>query len=263
MKTATKLLSASVLSTSLLLGSFLVVQAASFNQIAYNVEVSSANAEAGDLISYKSGKYQLSSEEYDTGIYGVISKDPDVSLNTITASTKPVVVSGQVSVKVSDKNGTIKAGDLITSSKDIGIGQRATRSGHVLGKALEDFPDSGKGGVASISVLLNISYNQVSATAENLTNAGVDQVAKKVSSSFITGNIPNLLKYIFALLLGTISFLVGLSHFVRSNRTAVESIARNPLAKGDIQRQLIFGTAGILVVCGFGLIIAVWILIFL
>ncbi len=230
------------------------------DQIAYNVPVS---GETGDIVRYVNGKYELSSREYDPGLYGVIYTSPAVSLNNINSDTKPVIVNGPTPVKVSQKNGVIKAGDLITSSNDKGVGQKATKSGHVLGKALKDFPNSSKTDVLTIPVLLNINYNQVSASAENLTNAGLDQVAKKVSSSIVSGNIPNLIKYLFALLLGTISFLVGLSHFVRSNRTAVESIARNPLAKRDIQRQLIFGTAGILLACGFGLAISVWILLFL
>lgn len=247
---------------SLVLGPISFAQAQNMNRLAYNVEIADTGAESGDIISFSGSKYSLSEAEYETGIYGVIYIDAEVSLNKITNSTKPVVVSGEALVKVSRSGGDIKQGDLITTSKDKGIGQKATKSGHVLGKALKDFPnqeDSGQTGL--IPVLININYNQISSQSESLTPQGIDQVAKKVSSSLVSGNIPELLKYIFALLLGAISFFVGLSHFVRSNRTAVESIARNPLAKGDIQRQLVFGTAGILVVCGIGLAISVWILI--
>lgn len=244
-----------------MLGSVSFVQAQSLSQIAYNVEIDDASATTGDIVSSDSGKFSLSTEEYDVGIYGVIDIDAPITLNPFTDKTKPVVTTGEVLVKVSTENGEIKKGDLITTSKYKGIGQKATKSGHVLGKALADLSTTND--YSLIPVLINVNYNQISSQSESLTDQGIDQVAKKVSSSIVSGNIPGLLKYVFALLLGAISFFVGLAHFVRSNRTAVESIARNPLAKGDIQRQLVFGTAGILVVCGIGLAISVWILLFL
>jgi hypothetical protein len=238
--------------------------AQNLNRVAQNVELESSGSSSGQVVSYKDGKYNLSNIEYDNGIYGVIDSDAEVILGNFSSNSVPVVVSGEVMVKVNSNNGDIQTGDLLTSSKDLGIAQKATRSGHVLGKALKDFPnDDDKGESGTIPVLLNVNYNQISSQSEGLTSAGIDQVAKKVSSSLVSGNLPELLKYIFALILGAISFFVGLSHFVRSNRTAVEAIARNPLAKADIQRQLVFGTAGILVVCTLGLAIAVWILLFL
>ncbi len=264
MKSAIRAFSSILLSALLLSASATFAFSQGINQVAYNVVVAESDAETGSIVSFKNGQYELSKAEYDTGVYGVIYSDAQVALGKITVATKPVVVNGEALVKVATSNGEIKAGDLVTTSKDKGIGQKATKSGHVLGKALKDFPNSeasGNNGV--VPVLINVSYNQISSSSEALTDQGLDQVAKKVSSSIVSGNIPNLLKYIFALLLGAISFFVGLSHFVRSNRTAVEAIARNPLAKADIQRQLFFGTAGILVVCGIGLAISVWILLFL
>lgn len=231
------------------------------NQLAYNVPIQDSNTQTGDIVSLKDGVYSLSTKEYDPGVYGVIDIDPQVSINKITEKSRPVVVNGQALVKVSKQNGDIKAGDLITTSKSKGIGQKATKSGHVLGKALEDLPSGSE--TATIPVLLNINYNQVSAQSESLTQAGIDQVASKVSSSIVSGNIPNLLKYVFALVLGSISFFIGLSHFVRSNKVAVEAIARNPMAKSDIQRQQLFGTLGILLICSLGLGISIWILLFL
>lgn len=252
------------LTVTLLLGTYVVANAQIADQIAYSVEISDTNANSGQIVSQENGKYALSTKAYDPGVYGVIVNDPAVSLNPITSTTKYIVVNGQADVTVSKKNGDIKAGDLITTSEDAGIGQKATKSGHVLGKALKDFPNSSDNGdQGKIPVLININYNQVSAQSEALTQTGLDQVTKKVSSALVTGNLPNLLKYIFALLLALISFFVGLYHFVKSNRTAVESIARNPMAKGDIQKQLVIGTAGIMFVSGLGLIIGVWILFFL
>lgn len=261
--TAQRLVKTFLLSTTLLLASSSFAFSQNFGQIAYSVELTDPSVSAGQIVSQAGGKYSLSTKDYDPGTYGVIVDDPAISLNQITSTTKYIVISGEVLVKVSKKNGDIKFGDLLTTSKDIGIGQKATKSGHVLGKALQDFPSgSDKSEVGQIPVLLNINYNQVSAQSESLTQGGIDQVTKKVSNALVSGNLSSLLKYIFALLLAIISFFVGLYHFVRSNRTAVESIARNPLAKRDIQRQLIVGTAGILIVSAIGMALGVWILFF-
>lgn len=264
MKTAWKIFIAIFTATFLLtsLASFVLAQ--DLSQIAYNVVVKDQAAPAGSIVSYDNGSYDTSSKDYDPALYGVIVSDPSLTLNEISSTTRAVVTSGQVLVRVSSHNGKIHLGDLITSSTDKGVGQKATKSGHVLGKALQDFPASGQNDtIGTIPVLVNINYNQISAQSEGLTQAGINQVASKVSSAVINGNVPSLLKYVFALLLGAISFFVGLSHFVRQNRTAVEAIARNPLAKGDIQKQLIIGTVGILLVSAVGLSISIFILFFL
>lgn len=238
--------------------------AQSLNQVAYYLTITDSQAATGMIVSQDNNQFQLSNQDYDAGIYGVIDLEAAVVLGKITNESKPVVISGETKVRVSKVNGDISKGDLITTSKDKGIGQKATRSGHILGKALADFPSSSNDSPTGlIPVLISVNYNQISSQSEGLTDQGIDQVAKKVSSSLVSGNLPDLLKYVFALVLGAISFLVGLSHFVKSNRTAVEAIARNPLAKTDIQRQLVFGTAGILVVCALGLGISVWILLYL
>lgn len=238
--------------------------AQNIEQIAYNVKLTDPSTKEGMLVKYADSKYDLTVKDYDPQLYGVVVENPAVVFNKQDSETKTVVTAGQAQVLVSKKGGNIQAGDLITSSKDKGIAQKATKSGHVLGKALEKFPsDTQKGETGLIKVLVNVTFNEVSAKSESLTNAGLDQVSKKVANALVSGNIPNLLKYVFALLLGIISFFIGLSHFVRSNRSAVDAIARNPLAKADIQRQLIVGTAGILFICGVGLALAVWILFFL
>lgn len=247
-----------------LFGLATIAYSQSIEQIAYNIVIEDPSAREGMIVKLASGKYDITVKEYDPEIYGVIVKEAAVVFNRSNENTRAVVRSGQAEVLVSKKNGDIKVGDLITSSNDKGIGQKATKSGHILGKALENFPNSEETEETSvIKVLVSPNFNEVSATSESLTDAGLDQVAKKVGGALLSGNIPELIKYLFALLLGSISFFIGLAHFVRSNRTAVESVARNPMAKADIQKQLIIGTAGILFICGIGMAISVWILFFL
>ena len=253
-----------LLTPILLLTTVSVAFAASINQVAYNLEIKDSDPKDGSVVSSKAGAYQLSSTEYDSGIYGVIQSAAAVTLNNISEKTRPVITTGQALVRVSKKNGDIKEGDLLTSSKDKGIAQKATKSGHVLGKALADFPsDKNSSNEGLIPVLININYNLISAKSEGLTQTGVDQVAAKVSTALLSGSLPDLLKYIFALLLGLITFFWGLAHFVRSNSTAVEAVARNPLAKNEIRREQIIGSVVIVAICALGLGVAVGILVFL
>lgn len=240
------------------------VAAPSLNQVAYNIEIKETNPQNGSIVAVRKGIYVLSDREYDPGIYAVIQEDAAITLNEVGGTTRPVVTNGQANVRVTKANGDIKEGDLITSSKDKGVGQKATKSGHVLGKALADFPTEGSSeDTGLIPVLISISYNQFSVKTEELTQSGLDKVAKKVSTVFVSGPLPDLFKYIFALLLGLISFFWGLAHFVRTNRTAVEAVARNPLAKGEIRREQIIGSVVILIACSLGLGVAVGILVFL
>ncbi len=61
-----------------------------------------------------------------------------------TGNKNPIKISdlvlkdGIAYVKVCTENGSIKKGDLITSSSEQGVGMKATESGIVLGIALED-----------------------------------------------------------------------------------------------------------------------------
>jgi hypothetical protein len=89
---------------------------------------------AGDGVS----QITRSTKEYDSAAIGIVSTKPGNVLGEIDGTGAPVVVglSGRVPVKVSLKNGEIKAGDYITTSDIPGVGMKAVKSGRVVGKAL-------------------------------------------------------------------------------------------------------------------------------
>ena len=68
---------------------------------------------------------------------GVISKEPSVVLNDPNEGP-PVGLTGRVVVKLVESNKLIKGGDFITSSNQKGLGQKATKPGHVIGYAVSD-----------------------------------------------------------------------------------------------------------------------------
>ncbi len=87
-----------------------------------------------------------SQKAYDSRILGIVSNQAAFignnpgGRNDSNKFKKPVGLVGRVPVKVSTENGEIKTGDFVTSSGQFnGYGMKATRSGYVLGIALEDF----------------------------------------------------------------------------------------------------------------------------
>ena len=99
------------------------------------------------------------SKGYDKAILGVASNPADSGdFNTIGLNIKsqnnpyPVALNGRVKVKISLENGEIKAGDYLTSSaQKPGYAMKATRSGYVLGLALDDFSATSSSTVSSTS----------------------------------------------------------------------------------------------------------------
>ena len=215
-------------------------------QIASNVEVNDPQAQTGDILTMSGDKLVRATKPLDSNLFGVVVENPSVVLNKETATTLPVISYGESLVRVNNKSGQISQGEFITSSSDPGVGQKAIESGYVIGKALEDL--DGQQGL--ISVFVNIQYRNV----EGRPTFG------RVFSFLLTSlerpeNLPEVLRYIFALIVGGGSFFLGFLSFVRSLRTGVEAVGRNPMAKTSIQVAMLVNLIGItiLTVAGVGL----------
>ena len=97
------------------------------------------------------GQLILSSEPYDPKVAGVISGagniKPGITLQQdgVMEGNQLVALAGRVYVKASTINGTIKPGDLITSSPIKGYAMKATnkrkRQGAVIGKAMTELKE--------------------------------------------------------------------------------------------------------------------------
>ena len=99
----------------------------------------SEGVEPGLIISFsgEQNKYLLADQPYSQYMVGVISKEPSVVLNDPNEGP-PVGLTGRVIVKLVESNNLIKGGDFITSSNQKGLGQKATKPGHVIGYAVSD-----------------------------------------------------------------------------------------------------------------------------
>lgn len=226
-------------------------------EIARNLEVADPKTTAGDIVSQSEGSLTRSSEAYDRNLFGVVVENPSVVLNQATSKTKPVISYGEALVSVSNENGEIKRGDFVTSSSVPGIGQKATDDGFVLGKALEDAACD-KAELCQISVFVNIQYKPI----EGKPSFG--RIFSFLSTSMSKPeNLPEVLRYLFALLLGGGAFFFGFLFFARSLRTGVEAVGRNPMAKTSIQLALVLNLLGIFVLTAAGIALSLFIILYL
>ena len=103
-----------------------------------------------------------SARAYDTGVAGVISAQPGITLGEAGDGKVLVATTGRVKVKVDASRGTIRVGDLLVTSDVEGAAMRSRplelggvpihRPGTIIGKALEPLA----GGTGEILVLLSL-----------------------------------------------------------------------------------------------------------
>jgi hypothetical protein len=126
-----------------------------------------AEYEAGDVLVIsldRPGGVEKCSQPYDGLVVGVYSTRPGVlgadkgGATEVAADEVPVAVLGIVPVKVTDENGPIQPGDLLTTSSTAGHAMRcdglALCFGRTLGKALEGLPAGEHTGVIQVLVSL-------------------------------------------------------------------------------------------------------------
>jgi len=229
-----------------------IVSAQSLPSIAKNLEIDDPEAKVGDIISNTREGLFRSNISYDENIMGVVGETPILVFGKPTTTTLPIVFSGETLVKVSNINGEIKKRDFITSSNLAGVGQKATESGFVVGKAMEDF----KGEEGSITMFVNIQY----VTMEKPTLGGV--ITTIVFGLGKPENLPEVLRYLFALLVGGGSFMIGFFSFIKALREGITGISRNPLAKKSIRMAMILNLVGISVLTMAGLGLALFVILY-
>lgn len=233
-----------------------VVTAQSVSQTASNLKVADPEAEPGDIITKSDLGLVRAEAPYDKNIIGVIGKKPAIVFNKPGTSTLPIVTQGEVMVKVSDANGEVEKGDYVTSSNKPGVGQKVDKSGYVVGKALEDLNTD----QAKIRVSLGVQHLSL----EESRPLGI---MKGIGWNILQGaqkpeNFPEMLRYLFALLVGGGSFLLGFLSFVRTLQNGVQAVGRNPLAKRAIQISLAMNLAGIVILTGAGLALALFVILY-
>ena len=215
--------------------------------------VKDKNVQDGQIIISTPTGNSLSRTDYDPNILGVVSNSSAIVFSGGNdQGSYPVVTTGKAAIEVTTENGNIKIGDYITTSKIAGVGMKATKSGYVLGTALQDY--NGKG-IGKIQVALNIHYATLNlSVASNLLDIF------KLSSLATYEQPLTVFKYFVAALIIFASFFFGFFVFGRVASKGVEALGRNPLAGKMIQLGIVINVAITVAVILAGLGLAVVIL---
>lgn len=133
---------------------------------AENITTSDDSIGAADVVAMDpsvAGNIVKAATPYDSKILGVVSTNPGFLTNASSLDEasapdqRPLALSGRVPVKVSTVNGDIQVGDYLTASSIPGVAMRATRSGQVIGVAMESY--SGDiNAVGRVLMFINNSY---------------------------------------------------------------------------------------------------------
>lgn len=212
----------------------------SLSGVAVNVQVNDSDVVEGKIIAATGDGFRLARDSDEVSIYGVVVSAPVLSVGPRQDSTFAVLSSGEAEVLVSSKNGNIEAGDMVTVSSDAGIGQKATKSGYVLGKALVAYNGQDPG---LIRVLVNPSYFAKSALSTPGDILGI-------VVGFLTS--PSNWRYIIAAIVFLIAFIAAAVAIIKFITTGLEAIGRNPLARSTIVRGMVFSTFGAFVLAALG-----------
>ncbi len=127
--------------------------------VAEKYVVLDSSVTVGDIVSLSPRVLEVGKSEksYDEKMLGIVSGNPGVILAGNLENGLPIALSGRVPVKISLENGPIQIGDPITSSDVPGVGMRATKSGRIIGYALENF--DGNNRENTVLVFVNLGYH--------------------------------------------------------------------------------------------------------
>ncbi len=224
--------------------------------VAILTEIADTSAKDGDIISYTKSGYVPTTIPYDPMIYGVLTDKPAVTLeDQADENSHYVLANGKAYVNVTTVNGPIKEGDLITSSKTKGAGQKATINGYVLGTAIEAYSDTDQKKIGKILVSLHPGFSSetVALRSNLLENFNV-----ALATPFLSP--VNAFRYTIAGLAGLLSLALGIWFFGRVASRGVEAIGRNPLAGRQIMVSIVFNVGLTFAIMALGIAVAYFIL---
>lgn len=224
--------------------------------VAKMITINDKNVQDGSIVSTSQSGAALSTTPYDPQVVGIVSRDAGIILGSDGGNNSvPVISDGTVYILVSTQQGQIKKGDVITTSTIPGVGVLATKSGYVLGSALEGYtnPDAKK--VGKIAVNLNLHYfNSKPTFTGTLTDIFKFALLP-------TKDSPSpIFKYVVAAIVVLGSFTLGFVSFGRTAAKGVEALGRNPAASGVIHLGIIFNVAIVIAIILSGLTVAFLIL---
>jgi len=191
----------------------------------------------GSIVCLNGDSYVLCDTPSTSHIYGVVATDTVVSLedtSLVPPESQLVLPFGETLVRVSAAAGNITSGDYITTSTIAGVGQRATTSGFIVGTALEDF-SAEDSTVGTIMVFVDPK----SVYIESRLGIGLLEALRAGSIMPLFMNAASL-RFLLAVLVVLVSFIVGTRSFSKTSESGVEALGRNPLAGSAIRSAVVF-----------------------
>jgi len=201
-----------------------------------------------------SNKIMALTNKNDSAMHGVVVSANDTILSfggDGTTSQVYVANNGKYEVLVSNQNGPIEKGDIVTISSIDGIGMKVdVNQSVVLGKSLTTF--DGKNNVSGYMTLKTNSGNKKVAIGKIVVDIGIAHNPIQVSvngppvpaflkkaGQVITGKTVSTWRLYIALIVLLLTVFVAGSLLYGGVRSSLVAIGRNPLAKGAVARGLI------------------------
>lgn len=201
--------------------------------------------------------YSLCDRAYNPNMYGVVSLTPSIYFDNSAVGSYPIVSSGKVYILVKGDADTIKIGDYITSSETLGIGQKAKKSGYIIGNALEAFNETDNSKTKKILVSISIKPAILSQQAGvNL----MEMIKEGIDGAFLSPL--SALRYVVSGLIVVLTVTISMMHFGKIAKSGVEALGRNPLAGKMIQFGILLNVVMTIVIMVVGLAIGFLILKF-
>jgi hypothetical protein len=221
--------------------------------VAIQMSIDDTDIKNGDIITFTKDGYKKARKAYDQNTVGVVTENPAISIfYEVEGESYHVATTGTAVVNVAAKNGEIKKGDLITTSETAGVGMKATRSGFVIGNALEDFNSNDPNEVGQIAVTLNVHffYSTKQAINQSLTDI------LNLSALAFSEQPSSVFKYLVAGLVLLLSVVFAFFSFARIAKNGIEALGRNPLAGRLIQFGIVFNVIITISIIASGAIVA-------
>jgi len=229
------------------------------------------NLVEGSVVSLNSNSaknIQLANTSNSDSLLGVVvvPQNALVNLNSNIGNTQ-VVTNGQAKVMVSDINGVVKNGDLLTASPISGIAMKATLQGRTVGTSIEDFDKSAQkrtetvkdkaGKENTVSIAL-INANVVVSNYSPQNNFDANSVVNGIKSfAFSASGKPiSTVRAVVALLVLLVAVVVSIIILYTTVLSSIRSIGRNPLSKHAILQSLVQVIAAIVVIMASGFLIS-------
>lgn len=185
------------------------------------------------------------------------------SLISLTGKNTEILVSasGEATAYVSDLNGQVKQGDIVTVSPLAGILMKAGDTDALLiGAAVEDAPETGQvsrqiqtDDGQERTVLVSLQKVDVNPRSRQIENTSSDRAFLVILGESITGKEVSQVQVIVALVIFMLMMIIEGSIIYGAIRSSITAIGRNPLSKRALFKELLQVSWLALIVLVFGL----------